>query len=564
MSTRVVIIGGGVGGLSVAHELAIRQKYHDDLEILVFDARADLPGGKARSIPVPNSGTEGRRDLPGEHGFRFIPGFYKHLPDTLKNIPFKDGKTVHDNLVETTELLIGRFNAEPFIAPAKFPTSLAEFAVALEAYFSFDKTGLTKDDVEFFAAKLWQIATSCQQRTLADLDKIVWWDFIEADSRSIAYQNFLGNGLSRSLTANDPHKASTRTLGRVYLQLIMGITTPGSASDLVLNSPTNESWLFPWLDFLKSLGVNYQLGARARKIECDGTKIRAVVLESPDGHTGVVEGDYFIFAVPVEVMASLLEVDQQQGGEVLKADSTLSSIIALKQDVSWMNGLQFYLNENVQIVHGHQLYVDSPWSITGISQIQFWESSGYNIEQAGNGRVKGILSTDISNWDNPGILYGKPAKDCTAEEIKNEVWAQLKKSLNNGHEILKDEMLESWYLDPDIEDIKQGIETGQIHTNTEPLLVNHINSWTLRPESYTRIPNMFLASDYVRTNSDLACMEAANEAARRAVNGILNRIKSEAPLCQLWEVLESELFLPARAHDELRYNKGLPWDGKFI
>ena len=33
---------------------------------------------------------------------------------------------------------------------------------------------------------------------------------------------------------------------------------------------------------------------------------------------------------------------------------------------------------------------------------------------------------------------------------------------------------------------------------------------------------MFLAADYVRTNTDLTTMEGANEAARRAVNCIID------------------------------------------
>ena len=37
-----------------------------------------------------------------------------------------------------------------------------------------------------------------------------------------------------------------------------------------------------------------------------------------------------------------------------------------------------------------------------------------------------------------------------------------------------------------------------------------------------RIPNLVLAADYVRTHTDLATMEGANEAARRAVNAILD------------------------------------------
>ena len=68
MTQKVIIIGGGIGGLSAAHELVERN----------FDVREiyevlPIPGGKARSFPVPKSGTGGRKDLPGEHGFEFSP-----------------------------------------------------------------------------------------------------------------------------------------------------------------------------------------------------------------------------------------------------------------------------------------------------------------------------------------------------------------------------------------------------------------------------------------------------------------------------------------------------------
>ncbi len=57
--------------------------------------------------------------------------------------------------------------------------------------------------------------------------------------------------------------------------------------------------------------------------------------------------------------------------------------------------------------------------------------------------------------------------------------------------------------------------------NREPLLINTIGSWRNRPDAVTAIENLFLASDYVRTHTDLASMEGANEAARRAVNGMV-------------------------------------------
>ena len=62
-----------------------------------------------------------------------------------------------------------------------------------------------------------------------------------------------------------------------------------------------------------------------------------------------------------------------------------------------------------------------------------------------------------------------------------------------------------------------------------------------------------LASDYVRTHTDLATMEGANEAARRAVNGILAAAGSMQPRCPVWPLAEPEIFAPARALDRLLF-----------
>ena len=98
----VAVLGGGVGGLSAAHELAQR-----GFKVTVYESR-DAFGGKARSMDVPGSGTGERVHLPGEHGFRFFPSFYRHLVDTMERIPRgarpEDG-SVAGNLVPTTMFL---------------------------------------------------------------------------------------------------------------------------------------------------------------------------------------------------------------------------------------------------------------------------------------------------------------------------------------------------------------------------------------------------------------------------------------------------------------------------
>ena len=240
----------------------------------------------------------------------------------------------------------------------------------------------------------------------------------------------------------------------------------------------------------------------------EGGRVRSVQA-AENGNPIEIAADYYIAAMPVEVMSTLLTPD-------LKAAApSLANLDRLQ--TRWMNGIQFYLRRDVPLVRGHTIYLDSPWALTSVSQRQFW--TGVDLATFGDGSVAGILSVDISEWEAPGVLYARPAMQCTATEIKEEVWAQLKQHLNvDGSIQLDDADLVTWFLDPDIQ-----FPNPTMATNLEPLLINTAGSLQYRPEAQVEIPNLFLASDYVRTYTDLATMEGANEAARRAVNCLWSR-----------------------------------------
>ena len=327
--------------------------------------------------------------------------------------------------------------------------------------------------------------------------------------------------------------------------------TPGIASDRLLNGPTNLVWIQPWLDYLRDNGVEYHFGAEVVAINAAAGRIESATVRV-DGQERQVAGDYFIGALPVERIAPLVTPD------MTAIDPKLANLKPLANNVQWMNGIQYYLSKDVPITHGHIIFIDSPWALTAVSQKQFWE--GIDFRNWGEGKTRGLLSVDISQWDRPGF-NGKRAIDCSREEIADEVWLQLKRSLNvDGDILLRDEDMHSWFLDPDIR--KSATDRSKME-DVEPLLVNRVNTWRLRPEAGTGIPNFMLASDYVRTYTDLATMEGANEAARRAVNVILERSNSSAERCPVWNLHEPDAFAPLRAYDRARYQAGLPWDGRF-
>ena len=540
MPKSVAVLGGGVAGLSAAHELAER-----GYDVTVHEKR-DMFGGKARSLSVPNTATAGRKDLPGEHGFRFFPRFYKHLPDTMMRIPFPGNGSVFKNLVNATRIEVARSGNVPLVLTARIPRDPQDWAVALHTMFT--GIGVPDDEVLFFVDRLLVLLTSCPERRLAEYEKIPWWTFVGADTRSKEYQTLLAEGLTRSLVAMRAEDGSTRTVGYMLLQLLFGLLTTGGF-DRLLTGPTNEVWLSPWVSYLKQRGVTMNSGVTVQKFLAGSSGVTSVSV-GRDGQTQEVTADYYIAAMPVEIMAGLVTDELKQ---------LAPSLAALNQlPTRWMNGIQFYFSQDVPLDHGHTLYADSPWALTSISQKQFWQHA--NLANYGDGRVAGLLSVDISDWDAVGILVGKSATECTADEIKNEVWAELKAHLNvGGAQAIRDESLLSWFLDPDIQ-----FPNPSSATNAEPLMINKAGTWQYRPEATTEIPNLFLASDYVRTYTDIACMEAANEAARRAVNGILAHSGSSAEPAALWPLQEPEFFKPMVEYDRMRFKLGLPHSSRPI
>lgn len=535
---RVAILGGGVGGLSAAFELSER-----GFDVTVYEARKEF-GGKARSIPVPKSGTDGRPDLPGEHGFRFFPGFYQHVTDTMKRIPYGDGN-VFDNLTPCTEVLMAQAGGrEEIVTPIGVPNSSEDVANALRTFRTMlFKVGIPPSEYAEFVLQILQFMTSCDERRLDEFEGKSWLEFVKAADKtrpkSPAYMKFLAEGMTRTLVAAKADKMSARTGGTVLCQLLYDMLQLDARLDNVLNGPTSEVWIDPWVAELERRGVTLRPECAVAGILCDDERITSVTIATAGGGTESIHADYYISAIPAEKVATLL-------ASAAKLDERLGELHKLKTD--WMTGIMFYLDKDVPLKHGHAIFIDSKWSLTAISQQQFWLD--HPLEKRGNGKVKGVISIDVSAWDVPGNFNEKNAEACTAEEIKDEVWAQLTAHIDDksfdGVEVL------DWFLDPAI----QFPNPGQA-TNAEPLLINTRCSWKYRPEATTKIPNLFLASDFVQTNTDLATMEGANEAARAAVNGILKASGSTAKPCMVEELQEPWVFWLARKADWIRWKAGL-------
>jgi uncharacterized protein with NAD-binding domain and iron-sulfur cluster len=534
MSSSVAVLGGGVGGLSAAHELVDR-----GFAVTVYESRARF-GGKSRSLALPDSGSDGRADVPAEHGFRFFPGFYRHLPDTMARIPGRGRERVIDDLVGAEMVMIAREDGRSeLVAPAHAPASIDDFAAVTRFLVTwFGELGIDPGEQAFFLDRLIVLLTSCDERRFGQWERQSWWEFVQADRRSAAFQKLLADGLTRTLVAARAREISARTGGYILLQLLFDLSRVGGRADRLLDAPSSDVWIDPWVDHLRSAGVELHADAAVVGIDCRAGRIAGVTVER-DGARRVVTADHYVIAMPVEQLVKLLSP------ALVAAEPRLGRVHLLR--TRWMNGIMFYLRQDVPIVAGHTIYIDSDWALTSVSQRQFWPRIDFT--RMGTGNVGGILSVDISDWERPARRTGKVASMSSADEIKDEVWAQLKEHLNDdGDVVLDDANLVGWYLDEDI-----SFPNPSAAVNAEPLLINTAGSWENRPDAVTAVPNLFLAADFVRTYTDLATMEGANEAARRAVNGILDASGSTAARCPVWRLREPALFGPARALDRIRW-----------
>ncbi|HVH46178.1 MAG TPA: DUF5995 family protein [Labilithrix sp.] len=503
---RVAVLGGGIGGLTAAHELRER-----GFEVEVYEASSSV-GGKARSQAVRGTGTAGRKDLPGEHGFRFFPSFYRHVIDSMDRIALPTGGTVAGRILPSRDMAMAEEHAT-YVFRRHPPREIGDFFdITRTVRDFFEQTQVPEEDVARFAQAMLVYMISCEERRLAVHERQSFWDFLDGDKYSKVFQKYIGT--TRFMVAMDPKKGSARTVATKAIQILGDFFRNGSRTDGVLDGPTTERWLQPWYEALTKLGVKFRFGKAVRELVLDGHRLSGVRLES--GET--IHADHYVLALPLDRAGALI-TDRIAG-----VDPALAALRRIRTATSWMAGAQFFLSERLDVCRGHVAYPDSAWALSSVCQGQFWEGglAGY-----GDGRVKDILSVDVSDWDNPSPRTGKTARESNAEEVLDEVWAQLADSL-----VLDRSKVVARHLD-------ENVTFGPSGTmNATPLLVHPPGSWFDRPSADLTIENLFLASDYVKTNTDLASMEGANEAARRAVNAILDTEgRADAP-CRIWSMAE--------------------------
>ena len=260
--------------------------------------------------------------VPGDHGYRFFPSFYRNLDDTMERTPLYDangdetGQSALSRLKPASEVSIATADGgEPLRLPRRRTRSFEELRTLTKQM--MEKFGYPAKDIALFQLQLFRFLTMCPERRTADLDGLSWYDYIRgAEStheqspvgdcarcgRPVCHHHVLPfsehflrdiDKLPQAMAGMRAAESDAHTNGTITLQLLMDQLRDGNHADRLLDGPTSSSWLAHWKKYLRHQGVRFFLGKlQGFKGEhrADGFVLQPVAVGTRHGRRLVVKG----------------------------------------------------------------------------------------------------------------------------------------------------------------------------------------------------------------------------------------------------------------------------------
>ena len=240
----------------------------------------------------------------------------------------------------------------------------------------------------------------------------------------------------------------------------------------ILPGDLQTVFIVPQVRELEELGIEIRYDSEVCDVAMQEEAVAAVVLR--DGTR--LSADVYALCTPFEVTRQWLHDD------LYKADPELGNMHLLEAQP--MAALHLRVRKALpDLPREHVFFHGSHYALSFIDITPHWNTSNGGHE----------LSFISSNYSPLNQVGKESAKDLLLKEIGEYL------PIMPGD-------VESWELNP----------------NTEvPLFINTIGAWSNRPRAKTKIPNLYLAGDYIKNPIDLACMEGAVSAALETAAEIL-------------------------------------------
>jgi uncharacterized protein with NAD-binding domain and iron-sulfur cluster len=519
---KAVIIGAGISGLTVAHELVEK-----GFEVEVYE-KGPVAGGMARSTRTPSG-------VPSEHSWRGYAPFYynafeimsripisKKLSDCERNdrdiITFKDqkyditdfvpkhpGGSIIKRLLESDKPLeqVWKDNKVAWHMKNPYVMSILEkykigSEVPPDVLDNLAKAGIdfklltnkTDEDIKIslvdypYLSYLFIKYAIVNKRRNNDtrLIDLVWP--LQETSRQylLDYLSGPGYGFDKNTISANHYCCFA------YQQLYAGIH-----SWQVMNQPTSEAWIDPWVEYLSSKGVRFNFKSTMSSLTPGGAIINGELIKA----------DEYVLATPPEI-----KVPNDQ----------ISFRFGFNRKIS-------FEKHNIAFV-----LLDSEYNMTFYPQDEHW-SKDVN------------LGPVVSLWSGT-IINGKNAVKLEPEQLLTEIKRQFLQStyirdIISEDDIVYEEIFEDWYWDSKLKRL----------VSKNPKWVNRVNE--VRPLNITEYPNIWVAGSHTKTTIDVWSMEGAVESGKLASNLILEKYNLKKCLVMDHEIKIGKI-------DDPFYNVGLP------
>jgi uncharacterized protein with NAD-binding domain and iron-sulfur cluster len=542
--------------------------------------------------------------LPGEHGYRLFPSFYRHLFDTMRRTPIyaervmtprefsahkrdtrdearddiarePTGRSVFDNLIIVDEHAFAAGNGgEPRSLVRSRTESVADLLDTLDMLQK--DLGWSNQDLLLAQIKFLEYATSSKERRRSYED-ISWSEFIELDppegSRFSECFRASMEEWPQALIGLRANKIDARTFGSTALQQFLDQIRPPGFRDGTLNGPTTTAWMDHWQRYLEGLNVEFRLGylEKLEFREKQGALHLVPIFDEkltpsmPAVHQPGQNPVYIVLALPVEqtwkIARALKAAAKTSRQKRAWADSDFPAVVKMLDgpgepyEESFLErvdppgplqhfaGIQYFLDEDYRFLAGHVYYPGAAWGLTSISQTRYRQD---HVES--RYAYRGIVSVIIGTWTTKGIGgHPYPAWTTPNAKLATQCWEQIVAAYGE-----KKPPTARWYhVDRNLEVLSETKDEVR-RRNNSPYL-------TTMPGRYPRWPgevgryrvhfgNLVLAGSFMKTSTRLVTMEAANESGRHAAMAVL-RDWAAAPQDglfvgvgpQIWEMDDREL-----------------------
>jgi len=574
---KIIIFGAGISGLTVAHEL-VEKGFNVEVHETDY-----IPGGMARSTRTLN-------DTPSEHSWRGYGPFYYNTYDILGRLKIKSYQisnqsdnnlnvnsftpeevalhnTVNDawiiykngvyditkfikshpggNLIKNAlgrdiELVWKEFNMDWHNNKKSVFNTLEKYKIgSIKNYntkiinetvvnnlvpLHFNHLSAKINFIDYpFLIYIFCKQLLCNKRKKHYFNKkfINYMDYVSNDTK-----NYLVNFLAGPGYGFDKKDVS---VGHYFLFLLYVFVTENKTW-MVMNGPTNESWINIWVNYLINKGVTFKFNSSLKQINYYQNKIINCITNNKI----LIADEYVLCINPNNLEKIFYNSNMYDLYKVHKKINTTNDQISFR--------LGF--NKNIKLPKNEGfVLINSPYNITFYAADNFWNNTylGENIKSLWSGTLVITYQRGFNN---------KTALECSIPELLDEIILQIFSdnyinTLNVcKNDIVYKEIFEDWYWN------------GKNLESKNKKWVNNIYNEKYRPSNITHYNNLYLGGAHTKTSVNIWLMEGAVESGKMVSNCILN--KYNIPECNLFTFKIPLIINNICKIDDIFYNLNLP------